>query len=84
MFKRIHQGQPLGTLALGVKPMNSVIPGTTTIPVYAVQGLTNLKDIVQVLRISGAMRPMCLNCVYLANGAGGAIEDYAVTLAKHV
>lgn len=80
MFKTMHRGQPLGTLALGVKPMNSIVPGTNMIPVYAIQELTNLKDIVQVLRVSGAMRSMCLNCVYLTKGA--TIEDYAVTFAK--
>ncbi|KAL0065475.1 hypothetical protein AAF712_007539 [Marasmius tenuissimus] len=81
LYKTIHMGQSIKTLALSVKPMTSSIPGTATIPVYAIEDLANLNDMVEVLRVSGAMRPMCLNCSYLMSIAGGRIEDYAVTFS---
>ncbi|KAL0577612.1 hypothetical protein V5O48_004373 [Marasmius crinis-equi] len=81
LYKTIRTGHAIGTLALAVKPMTSIITGTDTIPVYAVENLVKLNDIVEVLRVAGAMRPMCLNCLYLINSAGGKLEDYAVTFA---
>lgn len=78
MHKSITLGRPLGTLALNVKAMTCVIPGTNIVPVYAMPLLTSLADMVEILKISGALRPMCLNCLYLRNTAGGCIQDHAV------
>ncbi|KAE9387036.1 hypothetical protein BT96DRAFT_968273 [Gymnopus androsaceus JB14] len=78
MHQSISLGRPLGTLALSVKAMTCVIPGTDTIPVCAIPALTSLTDIVEILKVAGAMRPMCLNCLYLRNTAGGSIQDHAV------
>ncbi|KAG7087630.1 hypothetical protein E1B28_013578 [Marasmius oreades] len=79
LYKTIHMGHSIGTLALAVKPMTSFIPGTATVPVQTIETLWHLNDVVEVLRVAGAMRPMCLNCLYLMNSAGGNAEDYAVT-----
>lgn len=68
---------PMGTLALGVKAMTSPIPGTSIVPVEVISNLHHLSDIIEILRISGALRPMCLNCQYLNHVALGHIEDYA-------
>ncbi|KAK7443575.1 hypothetical protein VKT23_015747 [Stygiomarasmius scandens] len=77
LYKSMHTARPLGTLALSVKAMTTAIPGTSTVPVYAIQSLTQLGDIVELLRVSGSMRPMCLNCLYLRDGAGAKVEDFA-------
>lgn len=81
MHKSLHTGIPLGTLALSVKAMNTVVPGTSVIPVDAIPNLHHIEDIVEVLRISGAMRPMCLNCLHMRDMTGASIDDYAVRLA---
>lgn len=73
----IHDGVPLGTLALSVKAMTSAIPGTNLVPVEVIPRLHHINDIIEILRISGAMRSMCLNCQYLRNVASGRVEDYA-------
>ncbi|KAF9264532.1 hypothetical protein L218DRAFT_900332 [Marasmius fiardii PR-910] len=79
LYKSIHMGDRIGTLALAVKPMTCIIPGSRTVPVYSMETLEHLNDMVELLRVAGAMRPMCLNCVYLMDDAGGKAEDYAVT-----
>lgn len=73
----IHAGVSMGTLALGVKAMTSAIPGTNTIPVQVIPNLHHMSDIIEVLQISGALRPMCLNCRYLSNVASGRVVDFA-------
>ncbi|KAJ3727287.1 hypothetical protein DFJ43DRAFT_1086004 [Lentinula guzmanii] len=77
MHQSITSGHPLGTLALSVKAMNCVIPGTNTIPVQTIPFLTSITDIIELLKVAGALRPMCLNCLYLRNNARGCIQDYA-------
>ncbi|KAJ4481129.1 hypothetical protein J3R30DRAFT_3464529 [Lentinula aciculospora] len=81
MHHSITSGRPLSTLALSVKAMTCVIPGTDTIPVYTIPLLTNLTDVVEVLKVAGALRPMCLNCIYLRNTARGCIQDLAITFS---
>lgn len=81
MYKMILSGVPLGTLALSVKAMTSPIPGTSTIPVEVIPNLHHLNDIIEVLRTSGAMRPMCLNCQYLSSIVSARIDDYAHRLS---
>ncbi|THV02661.1 hypothetical protein K435DRAFT_749058 [Dendrothele bispora CBS 962.96] len=82
LYKSMHTGRPLGTLALSVKAMTTAIPGTSTIPVYAMQSLTHFSDIIELLRVSGSMRTMCLNCLYLRDGAGAKVEDYAARFSS--
>ncbi|KAK0463098.1 uncharacterized protein EV420DRAFT_1265093, partial [Desarmillaria tabescens] len=74
LFEAIHNASPLATLALSVKSMNSMIPGTNIVPVQVIPHLNRMCDIVEVLRVSGSLRPMCLNCQHLAKGR---VDDYA-------
>lgn len=74
LFETIHNASPLATLALSVKSMTSTIPGTNVVPVQVIPYLNRLSDIVEVLQVSGSLRPMCLNCQYLAKGR---VNDYA-------
>ena len=79
MHRSLHSRIPLGTLALGVKAMTSPIAGTVSSlsPVDAILNLDRMEDIIEVLRVSGSLRPMCLNCQYLTKSADAKIEDYA-------
>ncbi|KAJ3715729.1 hypothetical protein C8R42DRAFT_212935 [Lentinula raphanica] len=81
MHQSITSGRPLGTLALSVKAMNCVIPGTDITPVYAMPFLISITDVIDMLKVAGALRPMCLNCLYLRNNAGGCINDHAIKYA---
>ncbi len=54
--------------------MTSMIPGTNIVPVQVIPHLNHMSDIVEVLRVSGSLRPMCLNCQHLAKGR---VDDYA-------
>lgn len=74
LFETIHSASPLATLALSVKSMTCMIPGTNIVPVQVIPHLNRFSDIVEVLRVSGSLRPMCLNCQHLARGR---IKDYA-------
>lgn len=77
MHRKLQSGTSMGTLALGVKAMTSRIPGTDLIPTQVIPKLQNVGDVVQILRISGALRPMCLNCQYLNATALGRTVDFA-------
>ncbi|KAK0236796.1 hypothetical protein EDD85DRAFT_587691 [Armillaria nabsnona] len=74
LFETIHKASPLATLALSVKSMTSMIPGTNIVPVQVIPHLNRMSDIIEVLRVSGSLRPMCLNCQHLAKGR---VDDYA-------
>ncbi|KAF5392196.1 hypothetical protein D9757_001522 [Collybiopsis confluens] len=82
MHKSLILGNPLGTLALSVKAMTSVIPGTNTIPVQAIPLLTNLESVLELLNVAGAMRSMCLNCLYVRNMVGNSVCDHAVAFSS--
>ncbi|KAJ7581337.1 hypothetical protein C8J56DRAFT_262664 [Mycena floridula] len=94
MHRHIKARVPMGTLALGVKAMTSIVPGTDVVPVEAVEALANRNhtssstqalfnsDIIEILRVSGALRPMCLNCRWLMQVAKGNIVDYGAELAS--
>jgi hypothetical protein len=81
LHKSVHFGVPMGALALSVKSLTSTIPGTSLIPAETILGLDRISDILEVLKIAGAMRPMCLNCQHLRSLSGGFIDDYAIRLS---
>ncbi|KAL1708236.1 hypothetical protein EV121DRAFT_197536, partial [Schizophyllum commune] len=82
MYKSMQSRVPLGTLALSVKTMTSSMPGVGVTPAETIMKLHRLQDIVEVLRVSGALRPMCLNCQHLSDSVGARLEDYACLFAS--
>ncbi|KZV92782.1 hypothetical protein EXIGLDRAFT_836212 [Exidia glandulosa HHB12029] len=82
MYKTMQGGASMGALALSVKSMTTPMHEAGHQPVDVIETLHRLVDIVEVLRVGGAMRPMCLNCQHLAHCVSAHVDDYASLFAS--